>query len=158
MIELLIVVAIIAILALIIFVALNPLKRFRDSRDSVRLAEATELALAIKLNQVDNGGTYFSQVENAYTDVIYMISFATTTSSCDDLNAYCDTDVGGDDFCLNLYPLVSLGYLGELPVSPKGVATWTDTYTGYTLEKETNDAITIRACESEDREEIKIIR
>lgn len=56
LIELIIVVAIIAILAALILVATKPLKRFRDTNNTVRYAEIDGIAKAVKQYQVDNLG------------------------------------------------------------------------------------------------------
>lgn len=160
LIELLIVVAIIAILAAIIFVALNPLKRFQDSRDSVRWDQISELANAIKLDQVDNGGTYLPAIENMVDDRWYMIvdgqGGAGITNGCDDNNDNCDAFIYADSYCVDLDGLVEEGYIADLPVSPSGGAvvwdngdTSGDEGTGYAIMTSSTGAIFIKACESE---------
>ena len=89
LIELLIVIAIIAIIAAVIFVALDPLRRFQDSRDSTRWQEATSIIDAIKVDQVDNGGQYITAVYNTNVGSVYMISDGATAVGCDDYNTYC---------------------------------------------------------------------
>ncbi len=158
LIELLIVVAIIAILAAVVFVALDPLTRFQDSRDSVRWQQASEIMSAIKLYQVDNGGYYPSNVTSAASSVVYMINDGSIVTGCDSQNASCDTDVTATASCINLSDLVTGGYLGQLPISPEGVGTWSAGVSGYTLEKDANGALHVRACESENSEEIEIVR
>lgn len=156
LIELLIVIAIIAILAAVTFVALNPLKRFQDSRDSVRWTDTSNILDAIKVDQIDNGGSYLYAIDQTSTSTEYMISVATTTSGCDDLT--CDVNIASDGDCVNLQGLVDEGYLGEMPVSPRGEGSWTSGYTGYYLIKNDNDSITIGACESENSNGINVTR
>lgn len=165
LIELLIVIAIIAIIAAVIFVALNPLKRFQDSRDAVRASDITSIADAIKLDQVDNGGSYVDDVANMGAGNTYMIVDGAMDAGCDDNNSYCDTNVLSDVTCVDLSDLVTEGYLGDLPISPSsGNVTWDDgdvdgdEGTGYTLTRTTSDAIIVRSCESEGTTEIEVTR
>lgn len=154
LIELLLVIAIIAILAAVIFVMLDPLKRFRDSRDSVRREDVYTISQAIKLYQIDNGGIYHKNITDLMTERVYMISGDGASSGCDDYNQYCLTNVPYDHYCVDLEFLKSNGYLGAIPVSPSGETSWSESITGYTLEISTTSAITIRACEAENTNEI----
>ena len=155
LIELLIVIAIIAILAAVAFVALDPLTRFKDARDSSRWSDVTALLSAIKIDQIDNGGSYLSSISSATSSWDYMISNATTTSGC---NATpCDGSASTSS-CVNLQGLVDQGYLASLPTSPNGSGTWSSTITGYYLNKNSNGTITVGACESENTSEINVAR
>jgi len=156
LIELLIVIAIIAILAAVAYVALDPLTRFKDSRDSQRWHDISELIQGIKLDQVDNKGPYLAEIEALIDGEINMIG--TAVAGCDDQNANCDTAVTADTNCIDLTALVTEGYLGEIPVSGNGVGTWDATLTGYTLQKNANGSLTIQACESENTDDIRIAR
>lgn len=163
LIELLIVIAIIAILAAVAFVALDPLTRFRDARDSNRWTDITAILSAIKVDQVDNGGPYLYGVNNDASDnaVItataeyYMISNASTTSGC---NATCDQTPSATDHCVNLQGLVDEGYIAELPVSPNGTGSWSNSITGYYMRQSSTGAITVGACESENASAISVTR
>ncbi len=156
LIELLIVIAIISILAAIVFVALDPATRFADARDARRQSDVTELLHAIKIDQVDNGGSYLADVAATTAAQVYMIG--TAVAGCDDQNAYCDTDVGADTNCVDLTDLATDGYIGTVPISPDGSGTWTASVTGYTLERRGNGILIIRACESENTSEITASR
>ena len=156
LVELLVVIAIIGVLVAIIFVALDPSTRFQQARDAVRQNDVQEILSAVKLDQVDNNGTYLTAIADATaTEVSMIVNGATMTSGCDDNNSACDTNVTGDTSCVNLAGLVSEGYLHEIPVSPTGSVIWddgsgaTDEGTGYTLSRSATGIITIRACESE---------
>lgn len=155
LIELLIVIAIISIIAAVAFVALDPLTRFRDARDSRRWTDISALISAIKVDQVDNGGSYMAAISNLTSGQVYMVG--TDVAGCDDYNAYCDTDVTADGNCVNLVDLVGQGYMGAIPVSPNGAGTWTAGHTGYTLSV-TSTIVTVRSCESENSDEIFILR
>ncbi len=158
LIELLIVIAIIAILAAVVFVALDPLTRFQDARDASRWQDTTALLSAIKINQIDNGGYYLMAISNLVNDTVYMIG--TAVSACN--TAYnagnCDVAIINTTDCVDLTGLASQGYLGSVPVSPTGNATWDETITGYTLKKASTGIITIQACESENTGAISVSR
>jgi len=156
LIELLVVIAIVAILAVVVFVALDPATRFQDARDAVRASDTVETLSAIKLHQVDNGGSYIAAVTGLTDGSVYMIGTAVT--GCDDQNTNCDTDVTADTSCVSLAGLATAGYLPEVPVSPNGAGTWTAATTGYTIQKDSTGVITIRACESENTTEISSAR
>lgn len=156
LIELLIVIAIIAILAAVVFVALDPLTRFRNARDSSRWSNITAILSAIKVDQVDNGGSYISAISSLTAGSVYMIG--TAVAGCDDNNASCDTAVTADTSCVSLAGLVTEGYIGSVPISPAGAVTWTAAVTGYTLTRASTGLITVRACESENSSEISVSR
>jgi len=165
LIELLIVVAIIAILAAVIFVALDPLKRFQDSRDSVRWQEVTSIAQAIELDFLDNGGVYLSDIDVLTVGNVYMIVDGAMGSGCEDNNAFCDTNVTSSGSCVDLSDLVAENYLPDIPVAPdSGDVAWDDggtigdEGTGYTLERISTSTIYVRACESENSTEIEVLR
>jgi prepilin-type N-terminal cleavage/methylation domain-containing protein len=154
LIELLIVIAIIAIIAAVAFVALDPLTRFKDSRDSRRWQDVSSIADAIVVDQVDNRGYYNTAITNATTSLVYQIGTSVCTGCA---IPTCDTTIGTTTQ-INLAELVADGYLGEVPVSPNGEGDWAASSTGYTLEKLPTGSIIIRSCESENSEEIKVIR
>ncbi len=156
--ELLIVISIIAIIASVVFVALDPLTRFQNSRDAVRWQDIHAILDAVKLDQIDNGGAYLSEVAGAGADSVYMITDGVVIAGCSGGNGYCDTNVNGDNYCLDLSDLITEGYLADIPVSPQGDGNWSDSLTGYTLERNANGIITVRACESESSTEIMVAR
>jgi prepilin-type N-terminal cleavage/methylation domain-containing protein len=161
LIELLIVIAIISIIAAVAFVALDPLTRFKDSRDAARWSDVANIASAVKVDQVDNRGghAYGLRKDTSVADVVagteYMISNATTTTGC---NAAACTAVAATDDCVNLNELVREGYLGQLPVSPNGDGSWSSTLTGYYVVYNSNGSITVSACEAENTTSITVTR
>ena len=143
LIELLIVIAIIAILAAVVFVALDPLTRFQDARNARRWSDADAVLSAIKLDQVDNGGSYHANVSGMTAGTTYMVVDGVGS----DPTGICG--LAGDNR-VNLDFLVTEGYLGDVPVSPNGTGTWTSgTYSGYTMSRSATNALTITACETE---------
>jgi len=158
LIELLIVIAIISIIAAVVFVALDPLTRFKDARDSSRYSDILGTMSAIKIDQVDNGGYYIESVSSTNAGEVYMITDGSQTTGCNGQNTYCDTNVTDSNNCVDLSGLVSEGYLGDIPVSSNGQGSWATSSSGYTLQRDTTGIITIRACESENRDEIWVAR
>ncbi len=160
LIELLIVITIIAILAVVVFVALNPSLRFKDSRDTVRVQDVINILNAIRLDQIDNGGSYHTNIDSLATGTVYMITNGNITSGCNDHNAYCDTNIAQDNNCVNLNFLETEYYMGKIPISPSSSIThsWSNSATGYTLEIDGGGIATIRACESENSDEISATR
>jgi prepilin-type N-terminal cleavage/methylation domain-containing protein len=164
LIELLIVIAIIAILASVIFVVLNPLQRFQDTRDADRNRDVLTILEAIKVDQIDGGGYYHTNISSLTAGNVYMVvDGSSMTLGCDDNNTYCDTDVSDDTSCLDLSFLKDEGYLGSIPISPAsntGNVAWDDgdlsgeEGTGYTVSRSSENVITVRACESENSTEI----
>ena len=156
LIELLIVIAIIAIIAGVAFVALDPLTRFQDARDSSRWADISAVAAAIRVDQVDNGGSFVAAVATSTQGQVYLIGTCTSGATAAGVTDYCDTNPT-QAACIDLTSLVDEGYLGNVPISPNGDGTWTASQTGYTLTRATS-TVTIAACESENSTEISISR
>jgi len=167
LIELLIVIAIIAILAGVVFVSLNPLKRFQDARNSARWTDITAVLSAIKVDQVDNGGSYFTDLARpsgsypaTYPMRNYMIGAAVTgCSQSEDVPlASCPSGATTTDSCISLQELVDQGYLARTPVSPNGVGAWDSNLSGYYLSRNTNGSVTVGACDAEGSATITVNR
>jgi prepilin-type N-terminal cleavage/methylation domain-containing protein len=150
LIELLIVIAVIAILAAAVYVALDPQKRFKDSRDTRRVSDVNQLLTAVKVHQVDNKGAYLSAISSLVAGNIYMIGTATTGCNA----TPCTTAPTSVTSCADLTGLATAGYLGSVPISPNGTGTWTASLTGYTISRAATGIVTVRACENENASEI----
>jgi len=137
LIELLIVIAIIAILAAVVFVALDPLTRFQDARDSRRWSDVTEMLSAVKINQVDNRGSYLAAIASTTAGTPYLIGTGASCSSCTAVTTTA---------CVDLTNLVTLGYMGAIPADPSG---GTAAATKYYLTRASTGVITIGACAPE---------
>lgn len=149
LIELLIVIAIIAILAVVVFVALDPLTRFQKARDSQRYSDAIALLDAIKLDQVDNGGTYMAAITALTAAQNYTIG---TCAAAGD--AGCTAKVT-QAACADLTGLVTDNYLPAVPLDP---STGTAAKTDYYISKSAGGVITIGACDPEDASTISVAR
>lgn len=137
--ELLIVIAIIIVLASAVFVALNPAKRFQDSRNARRSSDVAAILSALKTDQVDAGGSYLASVAALTVDTAYQIG----TDA-----AGCGTTCTGvaQAACADLTGLVTAGYLGSVPMDP---STGTAAQTDYSIKRNTSGTLTVSACDAE---------
>ena len=149
LIELLIVIAIIAILAAVVFVALDPAKRFSQSRNARRQSDVENIVAALKTYQVDNNGSYPTAVSGLTNAKFYEIGTATT--GCD---SGC-TAKTTESSCVDLSSLVTDGYLGSMPIEPTNGAV---TKTLYYLSKSATGAIEVGSCTPELSATISVTR
>lgn len=143
--ELLIVIAVIIVLAAAVFVALNPAKRFQDTRDARRRSDVEAFLSALKTDQVDNGGTYVASVDALTVDLEYQIG--TAAVGCDDGCTAVTTEAA----CADLTALVTEGYLGSVPIDP---STGTAAETDYYIIRNTSGTLTVGACDEEGADAI----
>lgn len=142
--ELLIVIAVMAILAGVLFVALNPAARFEDSRNGRRWADSNAILSAIKLDQVDNGGSYHANIEALTDNMYYQIGGATT--GCGDTCS--NPSVTLQDSCVELFYLIDEGYLADTPVDPNASGKSLDK-TGYYVYKYDSGQLAVGSCHEE---------
>ncbi|HAM88125.1 MAG: hypothetical protein US83_C0013G0002 [Candidatus Falkowbacteria bacterium GW2011_GWC2_38_22] len=154
LIELLIVIAVMAILTTVVFVALNPLARFQDARNSTRWSDVNAIMAAIKLNQIDHGGTYIDTIDALdSTTVGNYYQIGTALSGCD-ISCFCAAeDCAGTDLllesaCIDLTNLVETGYLPSVPFDPSDKDASSEG-TRYYLSKDEFGRITIGSCGEE---------
>lgn len=143
LIELLIVIAVLAILASITFLALDPLKRFQDTRNAKRWAEVEAILSAVKLHQLDNDGDFLTAVDNLSADLYYQIG---SGSDCGDTCT--NPTVILQDNCVDLSGLISSGHLVEIPIDPHDENA-SAIETRYYMIKTSNGTITVGACSEE---------
>lgn len=149
LIELLIVIGVIAILAAVVFVALDPLTRFQEARDSTRWSDVTAILDAIKVDQVDNDGSYIAAVGDLTAGSNYTIGTCATggDSGC--------TAVTTQAACADLTGLVTEGYLASVPQDPSsGSAALTD----YYVTRASTGQVTVGACDPEAEASISVAR
>ena len=157
LVELLIVIAIIAILAAVVFVAIDPLRRFKDSRDSARWTDVTSVLEAAKTDQVDNGGPYHTNISSLTSATTYLIGTGGTGGCI----ATCPDAALGSTNCVDLGYLVTEGYLAKVATAPQasGGTAWTAAQTGYYLVyNSTTGTLKIGACDSENTDNIYVTR
>jgi len=140
LIEILIVVAIIAVLAALAFVALNPLERFQDAHNAQRWTDVNAVMGAIKLHQLDNNGSYLSDISDLTAGLYYQIG---TGDACNDTCSNPTVVLQTD--CLDLDGLVDAGYLPSVPIDPSDTNAGADE-TRYYFTKASTGIITVGAC------------
>ncbi|OGF26846.1 hypothetical protein A2303_01755 [Candidatus Falkowbacteria bacterium RIFOXYB2_FULL_47_14] len=143
LIELLIVIAIIAALSALAFVALNPVARFQDSRNAQRWADVNMIMSAIKLHQVDNGGTYLDSIVALTNDLYYQIGAG---DACNDTCS--NPTVVLQTACVDLEGLIDAAYMPEWPIDPNLSGASSDE-TGYYLVKDSYGRLIVGACAEE---------
>lgn len=140
LIELLVALTIVAILAVSVFVALNPAQRLKDAKDSRRATDVDTILSAIHQSIVDNKGTYPSNMPAAGTEV----QLGTDASGCTISNTDCTiTAVACTDLMTGSQNVSK--YLKTMPFDPD-TTLGSDAKTGYSVQRDTNGIVTIKAC------------
>lgn len=132
LIELLVVITIIALIATAVIVALNPSQRFAEARNSHRWSDVNSILTAVHEYIVDNEGTLPAGLTTGQG-----VTELGTCGTCDDLSS----------------PLTP--YLKSMPLDPSG---GTASETGYTVEVDANNIVTIAAPDAEEGETIEVSR
>ena len=143
LVELLIVIGVIAVLAAFAFVALNPLARFQDARNAQRWTDVNTILSAVKLDLVDNGGTYLGVIADLTSDLYYQIGAG---DACNDTCANPTVVLQTD--CLDLEELVDEAYLSSVPIDPNATGASTDE-TRYYLVRDSYGRIIVGSCSEE---------
>lgn len=142
LIELLVVVAILAILATVVFVALNPVKRFADARNARRFVDVDSILTAVHEYAVDNNGVLPAGIG---------LSDQQLGTCATGGNTIC---TGAATSCLNIGTTLA-AYLKSIPTDPNG-GTASTTY--YSISKDANNIVTVKACNSEVGTTVQISR
>ena len=130
--EILIVVGIFVIIVGGVIIAIDPAKRFTDSRNSERKQEVTAIVNALNQWSLDTG--------------TYLPAGVSATQKC----------IGTDSGCYSL-SFLSPAYLDQIPEDPKSTAGQSDT--GYSIIRDPSAAtITISAPLAESGEVIQVMR
>jgi len=152
LIELLVVIGILAILLAITLIAINPARQFGLANDTKRRSDATELLNAI--------GQYAADPTNAGQLPPAILDVATTSAIEVDSSHFTNKGPGGVSGTDNLCSELVTTYISALPVDPStptannatpnsesgGVTSCSATWdTGYQIEKDANNRITILA-------------
>lgn len=132
LVELLVVIVIIAILAVAVFVALDPVTRFGDARNSRRWNDVNSILTATHEYIVDNDGSLPAGLTSGQS-----ATELGTCGTCDDLST----------------PLTP--FLKTMPLDPSD---GTAVNTGYTVEVDSNNIITISATGAENSETVEVSR
>lgn len=153
LIELLLVVAIISLLAVAVFAALNPSQRLKDTKDAKRTADVDTILTAIHQSIVDNKGALPTNLSGLAVNTETQLGTSNGTGganpSCAVSNTSCTVVATACvDLMTNTQNLSP--YLKTMPISPQsGATTYAATNTGYSVTRDTNGIITIKACGTE---------
>ena len=158
LIELLVALTIVAILAVSVFVALNPAQRLKDAKDSRRATDVDQILTGIHQSIVDNKGTYPTNMPAVGEEHLIGSPQGNTTNCPASVGTYCTALTAG---CADL---MSGGqsltkYLASIPIDPVGSAGGADsTKTGYSVKRDTNGIVTVKACYTDDTAAISASR
>ncbi len=144
LIELLVVIAIIAILAVLVFVALNPVERFQDARDSRRWTDVNSILTAVHEYIVDNDGDLPTGLSTGMSE--------TQLGTCSSGGATLCS--GAAAACVDLSTVLG-AYLKTVPLDPSDGTAPT---TGYSVEVDSNNIVTIKACSAENETTLETAR
>ena len=140
LIELLVTLTIIAILAVSVFVALNPAQRLKDAKDARRAADIDSVLTAIHQSIVDNKGTLPTNMPAVATET----QLGTAAAACTISNTNCIITTAACTDLMAGTQNVSK-YLKTMPFDPD-TTLGSATKTGYSVQRDTNGIVTIKAC------------
>ena len=146
LIEILLVIGMIAVLATVVFVALDPAKRFRDTRDAKRSTDTQSILSAVQTFIIDNQGSLPAGLTTTEKQI------GTAATGCAISTGGCA--VSGVADCINLTtPLAK--YLKTIPIDPSG---GTASLTRYSIGMDANGIVTVKACGVEGGTNISLSR
>ena len=145
LIEILLVIGMIAVLATVVFVALDPAKRFQDTRNAKRSTDAQSILSAIQTSIIDTQGTMPSGITAVEKHIGTGPGCAIATGGC---------NVVGATDCVNLSVTLAK-YLKTIPQDPSG---GTQALTRYSVVVDTNGIVTVKACGAEGGATISVSR
>lgn len=145
LIELLVVIGILAILLSITLIAINPARQFGNANNTKRRSAVTQILNAIGAYQAENGGILPTSVSGLTVDTATNISGTAMATLCDDLLPE---------------------YIPALPVEPSdnlpdivqadcAAGTWD---TGYQIERDATNRLTVSAPTTDNNEIISVSR
>ncbi|MFZ3032139.1 MAG: type II secretion system protein, partial [Candidatus Moraniibacteriota bacterium] len=137
LIEILLVIGIIAVLATVVIVSLDPATRFQNARDVRRLADIQSVLSAVQQYIVDNRGTLPSGLDTTEKQI------GTSATSCALTDGICSANT---TYCLDLSTTLA-PYLKDMPYDPENGSA---ARTHYTIVVDSNNIVTVRACDSAD--------
>ncbi|KKR21910.1 MAG: hypothetical protein UT50_C0002G0001 [Candidatus Moranbacteria bacterium GW2011_GWA2_39_41] len=145
LVELLLVIGIIATLAVVVFVALDPAKRFADARNARRTSDLETILSAVHQHVIDSKGSFPDGLDNVERQIV------TSLDTCDIGTGGCGAS--GTVDCIDLRtPLEK--YLKAIPFDPSASID----HSHYTIMKDVNGIVTVRACDAEGETEIVVSR
>ena len=153
LVELLIIIGIIGILFAVILIAVDPDKRFDESRDAVRRQDVRDILEAIVEYTTDNRGNFPSNIDNVPTTIQILGSNTNGCSSVTTCAGYLPTLV--TQACANLSGSLVETYLASIPTDP---TTGTDGNTRYYIDKTSGNRVLVGSCDPERVTSISVKR
>lgn len=135
--EILLTIGIIAVLATVVVVSLDPVARFKDARDSRRLADIQSILSAVHQYVIDNQGSYPEGLDNTEKQI------GTASTGCN-IGGTCS--VSGEGDCVDLSNSLER-YLKDIPTDPESGSAGR---THYSIQRNSNNIVTVRSCDSTD--------
>ncbi len=152
LIELLVALTIVAILAVSVYVALNPAQRLKDAKDSRRALDTDTIITAIHQSIVDNKGTYPSNMPAAGAEE----QLGTSATGCTISNSNCTiTEAVCTDLLTGSQNISK--YLKTMPFDPD-TTLGSDAKTGYSVQRDANGIVTVKACYTDGTTIISVSR
>lgn len=145
LIEILLVIGMIAVLATVVFVALDPAKRFQDTRNAKRTTDVQSVLTAIQASIIDTQGTMPAGIATTERQIGSGPGCAIASGGC--------AVVGAND-CVNLSVTLAK-YLKTIPQDPSG---GTQALTKYSVVVDGNGIVTVKACGAEGGTNISVSR
>ncbi len=159
LIELLVALTIVTILAVAVYAALNPAQRLADSKNARRSSDVSEILTAIHQSIVDNKGTFPTNFPAA--GVIKQLGTGNATACTATVGTNVATQCTGvTTACADLITGTQnlAAYLASMPIDPVGGTTADSTKTGYTVTRDSNGIVTVKACHADGTSPITVSR
>lgn len=134
--EILLTIGIIAVLATVVVVSLDPVERFKDARNSRRLADIESILSAVHQYVIDNQGSYPGGMDTTERQI------GTASSGCA-IDGVCSVSTTE---CLDLGTTLER-YLKNIPFDPENGSS---SRTHYSVQLDDNNIVTVHACDSTD--------
>lgn len=145
--EILVVIVVLALLGGIVFFALDPGRRFGESRDATRWEHVNVIHTAVIKYQIDNDGDLPPGIDSI-TETVQVLG--TNSSGCE---MGCDA-APSTRSCLHLVDLID-EYMSEIPKDPK---IGTDGFCGYYINRDETGHLTVGACSPEQQPSILVTK
>ena len=154
LIELLVALTIITILAVSVYAALNPSQRLKDSKDARRASDVSEILTAVHQSVVDNKGTFPTNMPAAGVEK----QLGSPAGGCAATTVgVCTVTAGCADLMTGAQALTS--YLASMPIDPVGSGGGaTAAQTGYSIKRDVNGIVTVKACYTDAATAITVSR
>ncbi len=146
LVELLIVIGIIVILLSVVLIAVDPAKRLKQSRDSVRRQDVSDILESIITYETDNSGTIPTGIDATNR------MLGTASTGC---NVTCAGATTPPTACLDLSSFLTPTYLATMPIDPFTGAT---ANTLYSVSKNSVGRIIVTSCAPEIAASISLQR